>query len=385
MYLKEDTEIYQYVKFMEDFFNTVYLEDTCNIGILEKIDRIKRAYDLNKLDDKYLMYYNDKFGSELNISLNDIQELIDVNNLSDKILYRYVRNLYQNIPFINQYKGSNAAIIIILKCFGCLPVLIQKWISRIEGDSSMIEMEQTDLSYEKQTSYFDPRYYYQYDQLKDYYLSSHFSIDLGYDDKSIKEVEKNAKTLVKVISNVKPISRVLDDLWYTIKTYFDGYLNYNNNNIYDNNIGFETIQYYWSTIEDKSWLNVYTKGAFVESIDNGKLVTLTFGTYNTLKWTGKGTQRSQGPYYNKESNSYDFWYNIFHNLELHNDYQFCLNWDNGTNKYIFTKDNYKIKILDDTIELYLYGLTAQSIPENTRFSIWFYKAGEEIQTFNYSF
>lgn len=143
MYLKEDTEIYQYVKFLEDFFNTIYLEDTCNISILEKIDRIKRSFDIDMLDNKYLSYYADNFGNTLNINLNDIKELIDVSNITDEILYKYIRNLYKNLPYINQYKGSDAAIIMVLKCFGCLPVLIEKWISRIEGDTSMVEVQQT--------------------------------------------------------------------------------------------------------------------------------------------------------------------------------------------------------------------------------------------------
>ncbi len=381
MYLKEDTEIYQYVKFLEDFFNTVYLEDTCNISILEKIDRIKRSFDINLLDTKYLEYYADNFGNTLNINLNDVKELIDINNISDKIIYKYIRNLYKNLPYINQYKGSDAAIIIVLKCFGCLPILIEKWISRIEGDSSIIEISQTGLEYQKQISYFDPRYYYQYDKLRNYYLSSHFAIDLGYEEKTIKEIEKDSSIIKRIINGVKPISRVLDELWYTIKVNFNGYLNYNSNNIYDSANTFETIKYYWSTVTQKNWLNIYTKGAFVESINNGKLITLTFVTNDTVKWSGKGTQETQSPYYNKASNSYEFWHNIYHNLEMHNDNNLLLSWNNEDVNYTFTKDNYKIRILDDTIELYLYGIMAQSIPNTTLFNIWYYKNNTETEMF----
>jgi hypothetical protein len=199
-YLAEDTEIYQFVSFIEDFFNTIYTEDNCNISILEKIDRIKRLYDINKLDNKYLGYYGDIFGKELDLNLDQVKNLLNVTNVTDEILFKYIRTLYKTIPYINQYKGTNAAIIIILKCFGCLPILIEKWISRTVGDTSMVEVEQNSLEYKKQTSYFDPRYYYQYDKLRDYYLSSHFSIDLGYDNKTIEEVEKSAPTIYKLIT-----------------------------------------------------------------------------------------------------------------------------------------------------------------------------------------
>lgn len=389
-YLSEDTELYQFVTFLEDFFNTVYTEDNCNISILEKIDRIKRLYDIDKIDNKYLNYYGDTFGKELNLNLDQVKSLLNVTNVTDEVLFKYIRTLYKTIPYINQFKGSNAAIIIILKCFGCLPILIEKWISRTEGGTSMVEVSKSKLDYKKQTSYFDPRYYYQYDKLRNYYLSSHFSIDLGYDNKTINEILKEVPALYKLITGIKPISRVLDELWYTIKTYFNGYLNYNNNDIISSIESLESWRYFWNIISDKDFFKRYqnVQGVYVEDIQNGKKLTLSYRTNNTLKWKCRMNSiyppiADIGPYFNNSSNSYELWYNIFHNLKMHNLNRLCLAWENGNHIYTFMPEQYKINILDNTIEISLYGITAQTIQNTSNnIIIWFYKYGEEIQTFN---
>lgn len=91
------------------------------------------------------------------------------------------------------------------------------------------------------------------------------------------------------------------------------------------------------------------------------------------------------PYFNDRSNSFEFWYNIFHNLQMHNNNRFYLRWGDNSNNYsyIFMPGQYKIKILDNIIELSLYGITAQTISSiTTKFLIWFYKCGEETQMFN---
>ena len=204
-----NTDFNDFIEFFQLFANTMYLslDKNRNISALEKIARIGNFNDIDKIETKLLMHYENQYANEFPFDKKAIQE---VNTLfsnvgwevkDDEEVYGVIKYALDNLPGYNRYKGSNIGVAGALKMFGFTCKVINLWIRKkntIEEDPNFVEEDR--LS-----------------EFGDFFQTSRFNIEV--DSNNYFEIfNEHLDFFINLVKSIKPITKILDLIKYTVST-----------------------------------------------------------------------------------------------------------------------------------------------------------------------
>lgn len=202
-----NTDFNDFIEFFQLFINTMYLslDKNRNISVLEKIARIGNFNDIDKIETKLLMHYENQYANEFPFDKKAIQE---VNTLfsnvgwevkDDEEVYGVIKYVLDNLPGYNRYKGSNLGVAGALKMFGFTCKVINLWIHKkntIEEDPNFVE--------EDRLSKFG-----------DFFQTSRFNIEVDSNN-YFETFNEHLDFFINLVKSIKPITKILDMIKYTV-------------------------------------------------------------------------------------------------------------------------------------------------------------------------
>lgn len=202
-----NTDFNDFIEFFQLFINTMYLslDKNRNISALEKIARIGNFNDIDKIETKLLMHYENQYANEFPFDKKAIQE---VNTLfsnvgwevkDDEEVYGVIKYVLDNLPGYNRYKGSNLGVAGALKMFGFTCKVINLWIRKkntIEEDPNFVEEDR--LS-----------------EFGDFFQTSRFNIEVDSNN-YFETFNEHLDFFINLVKSIKPITKILDLIKYTI-------------------------------------------------------------------------------------------------------------------------------------------------------------------------
>ena len=202
-----NTDFNDFIEFFQLFANTMYLslDKNRNISALEKIARIGNFNDIDKIETKLLMHYENQYANEFPFDKKAIQE---VNTLfsnvgwevkDDEEVYGVIKYALDNLPGYNRYKGSNVGVAGALKMFGFTCKVINLWIRKkntIEEDPNFVEEDR--LS-----------------EFGDFFQTSRFNIEVDSNN-YFETFNEHLDFFINLVKSIKPITKILDLIKYTV-------------------------------------------------------------------------------------------------------------------------------------------------------------------------
>lgn len=202
-----NTDFNDFIEFFQLFANTMYLslDKNRNISALEKIARIGNFNDIDKIETKLLMHYENQYANEFPFDKKAIQE---VNTLfsnvgwevkDDEEVYGVIKYALENLPGYNRYKGSNLGVAGALKMFGFTCKVINLWIRKkntIEEDPNFVEEDR--LS-----------------EFGDFFQTSRFNIEVASNN-YFEIFNEHLDFFINLVKSIKPITKILDLIKYTV-------------------------------------------------------------------------------------------------------------------------------------------------------------------------
>lgn len=202
-----NTDFNDFIEFFQLFANTMYLslDKNRNISALEKIARIGNFNDIDKIETKLLMHYENQYANEFPFDKKAIQE---VNTLfsnvgwevkDDEEVYGVIKYALDNLPGYNRYKGSNIGVAGALKMFGFTCKVINLWIRKkntIEEDPNFVEEDR--LS-----------------EFGDFFQTSRFNIEVDSNN-YFETFNEHLDFFINLVKSIKPITKILDMIKYTV-------------------------------------------------------------------------------------------------------------------------------------------------------------------------
>lgn len=202
-----NTDFNDFIEFFQLFANTMYLslDKNRNISALEKIARIGNFNDIDKIETKLLMHYENQYANEFPFDKKAIQE---VNTLfsnvgwevkDDEEVYGVIKYALDNLPGYNRYKGSNLGVAGALKMFGFTCKVINLWIRKkntIEEDPNFVEEDR--LS-----------------EFGDFFQTSRFNIEVASNN-YFEIFNEHLDFFINLVKSIKPITKILDLIKYTV-------------------------------------------------------------------------------------------------------------------------------------------------------------------------
>lgn len=239
-YMK-DTQFNEFVRFTELFLNSMYksMSNNKNIGILEKVARIGDFNFIDKIEKPLIKHYREEFAIEIEPNLDEIQKFLmqkriarsdsegvivaenfAYNEFDDNDLYDFMKYIYREIPEYNQYKGSYKGIKMALNVLGMCVKIVELWART--NDAQIDDMMRADdlndypLKFNKSDKAI----------IAKYYLTSRFDVDMEETDISFKDFNDLADNIVRLIFQVKPVTRLLRKLSYIYYMWIDIHFSY---------------------------------------------------------------------------------------------------------------------------------------------------------------
>ena len=202
------TEFADFMEFFQLYINTMYkgLDSNRNISGLEKIARIGNFNDIARLEDALVYHYATEFGNEFDF---DVQSLQEVNLIQDgsgyttrdvKETFEIIKYVLEQLPAYNQYKGTNTGIEMAIKMFGFSCRVINLWVRKeqeIEQGPEFIE--------EDRLFSFD-----------EYFMTSRFNLEMDARNNTFETFCDNIDMFIDLIRSIKPITKILNLIKYTI-------------------------------------------------------------------------------------------------------------------------------------------------------------------------
>lgn len=202
-----NTDFNDFIEFFQLFANTMYLslDKNRNISALEKIARIGNFNDIDKIEKKLLMHYENQYANEFPFDQKAIQE---VNTLfsnvgwevkDDEEVYGVIKYALENLPGYNRYKGSNLGVACALKMFGFTCKVINLWIRKkntIEENPNFVEEDR--LS-----------------EFGDFFQTSRFNIEVDSNN-YFETFNEHLDFFINLVKSIKPITKILDLIKYTV-------------------------------------------------------------------------------------------------------------------------------------------------------------------------
>jgi len=202
-----NTDFNDFIEFFQLFANTMYLslDKNRNISALEKIARIGNFNDIDKIETKLLMHYENQYANEFPFDKKAIQEVNTIfSNVGwgfkdDEEVYGIIKYALDNLPGYNRYKGSNLGVAGALKMFGFTCKVINLWIRKkdtIEENPNFVEEDR--LS-----------------EFGDFFQTSRFNIEVDSNN-YFETFNEHLDFFINLVKSIKPITKILDLIKYTV-------------------------------------------------------------------------------------------------------------------------------------------------------------------------
>ena len=265
----QGTEFGDFIQFFELYINTIYknMDGDKNISGLEKIARINNFNDIQHLEDALVYQYAKEHGNEFNF---DIESLQNVNLITDgsgfttrdvKDTFEIVKYVLDQLPNYNSYKGTNTGIQMAIKMFGFTCKVINMWVQKehpIEEDP---------------TFYEEDRLY----SLNDYFMTSRFDIELDASNNLFETFVNNVDMFIKLIKSIKPLTKILNEIKYTVYVEKDINLIYEISSLEDQDSKELTYKFDWEIkYNSKDYWNIVKLCKIDETTGTGDLLCLNY-------------------------------------------------------------------------------------------------------------
>ena len=267
----QGTEFGDFIQFFELYINTIYknMDGDKNISGLEKIARINNFNDIQHLEDALVYQYAKEHGNEFDFNIESLQ---NVNLITDgsgfttrdvKETYDIVKYVLEQLPNYNSYKGTNTGIQMAIKMFGFTCKVINMWIQKehpIEEDP---------------TFYEEDRLY----SLNDYFMTSRFDIELDASNNLFETFVNNVDMFIKLIKSIKPLTKILNEIKYTVYVEKDMNLIYELSSLEDQDSKELTYTFDWDIdieYNSKDYLNIVKLCKIDETTGTGDLLCLNY-------------------------------------------------------------------------------------------------------------
>ena len=202
------TEFADFMEFFQLYINTMYkgLDSNRNISGLEKIARIGNFNDIARLEDALVYHYAKEFGNEFDF---DVQSLQEVNLIQDgsgyttrdvKETFEIVKYVLEQLPAYNQYKGTNTGIEMAIKMFGFSCRVINLWVRKEQ------EIEQCPEFIEENRLF----------SFVEHFMTSRFNLEMDARNNTFETFCDNIDMFIDLIKSIKPITKILNLIKYTI-------------------------------------------------------------------------------------------------------------------------------------------------------------------------
>ena len=202
------TEFADFMEFFQLYINTMYkgLDNNRNISGLEKIARIANFNDISRIEDSLVYHYAKEFGNEFDF---DVQSLQEVNLIQDgsgyttrdvKETFEIVKYVLEQLPAYNQYKGTNTGIEMAIKMFGFSCRVINLWVRKEQ------EIEQCPEFIEENRLF----------SFVEHFMTSRFNLEMDARNNTFETFCDNIDMFIDLIKSIKPITKILNLIKYTI-------------------------------------------------------------------------------------------------------------------------------------------------------------------------
>jgi len=133
-----------------------------------------------------------------------------------------IKYLYKNMPTYNQIKGTYVGIQYVLNMLGLCSSITEIWSDKAESalknfaeTSNLIRADELNDVRQNVGELGNAK-------IKNYFLTSRFDVDFtNIEGQSFEDFNKQSETLIQVINQIKPVTRVLRKLYYTLKIITD--------------------------------------------------------------------------------------------------------------------------------------------------------------------
>ena len=202
------TEFSDFMEFFQLYINTMYkgLDNNRNISGLEKIARIANFNDISRIEDSLVYHYATEFGNEFDFDIQSLQEVNLIQNgegfttRDTKETFEIVKYVLEQLPAYNRFKGTNTGVELAIKMFGFSCKVINIWVRRIN------EIETNPEFFEETGMY----------TTNDYFMTSRFNLNLEGKNNTFKTFCDNIEMFIELIKSIKPITKILNAIKYTI-------------------------------------------------------------------------------------------------------------------------------------------------------------------------
>lgn len=202
------TEFADFMEFFQLYINTMYkgLDNNRNISGLEKIARIGNFNDIARLEDSLVYHYAKEFGNEFDFDVQSLQEVNLIQNgegfttRDTKETFEIIKYVLEQLPAYNRYKGTNTGIEMAIKMFGFSCRVINLWVRK-------------EQEIEKNPEFIEEERLFSFDE---YFMTSRFSLEMDARNNTFKTFCDNIDMFIDLIKSIKPITKILDQIKYTI-------------------------------------------------------------------------------------------------------------------------------------------------------------------------
>ena len=187
-----------------------------------------------------------------------------------------IKYLYKNMPTYNQIKGTYVGIQYVLNMLGLCSSITEIWSDRAESalknfaeTSNLIRADELNDVRQNVGELGNAK-------IKNYFLTSRFDVDFtNIEGQSFEDFNKQSETLIQVINQIKPVTRVLRKLYYTLKIITD--LTFQSISVhYSKDIDIYAYEYSWDV----------TKGLFRDKTifdKNNQLLYQLYLPYSSIR------------------------------------------------------------------------------------------------------
>lgn len=191
-----------------------------------------------------------------------------------------IKYLYKNMPTYNQIKGTYVGIQYVLNMLGLCSSITEIWSDRAESalknfaeTSNLIRADELNDVRQNVGELGNAR-------VKNYFLTSRFDVDFtNIEGQSFEDFNKQSETLIQIINQIKPVTRVLRKLYYTLKIITD--LTFQSISVhYSKDIDIYAYEYSWDV----------TKGLFRDKTifdKNSQLLYQLYLPYSSIREKAK--------------------------------------------------------------------------------------------------
>lgn len=208
----DGTEVSDFVGFFEDFLNYDLFQhtkddgaSTTDVSILKKIELLFTLRDPDLIDEKFIQYFANQMGYNINYSKLDITNVTEDETNHD--INGYLRQTIRSLPHWYKFKSTNNAIIMLMYSFGIVSDILNLWTNDYENnwksESPRFEQDVTPPG----------------GLTEGYYPTPHYQIVVN-DTRTPPGWQTNLDNIITLVESIKPINTVFEG--FAIKIFISG-------------------------------------------------------------------------------------------------------------------------------------------------------------------